>query len=89
MATKSLMLVLVGGLVNSQVALAVRETGSKADETKICRKAEARTGTRIKTGRKCKTAEEWRKEDEERARIPVSLTVTEGQPDGTPRQRPQ
>jgi hypothetical protein len=88
MAARTFVLGLVGSLVAPQLALAAQDP-APAKEAKICRKAEVRTGTRIKTGRKCKIAEEWQKEDEERARIPVSLTVTEGQPDGPTRPRPQ
>jgi hypothetical protein len=52
----------------------------------ICRASERETGSRIRHGRKCKTAEEWAAEDAERARRPASLQVTEGQsvPTGAP-----
>jgi ribosomal protein L40E len=89
MVTRLLMPVLIGALVAPNVAAAIQEATPAEKETKICRKSETRTGTRIKTGRKCKSAEEWQKEDEERSRVPLSLTVTEGQPDGTSRPRPQ
>ena len=52
----------------------------------ICRARERETGSRIRHGRKCKTAEEWAAEDAERARRPASLQITEGQsvPTGQP-----
>jgi hypothetical protein len=52
----------------------------------ICRSSERETGSRIRHGRKCKTAEEWAIEDAERERKPASLRVTEGQsiPTGQP-----
>jgi ribosomal protein L40E len=89
METKHLMLTVIGVLIANGLSAAVQEPASPEKETKICRKSEARTGSRIRTGRRCRTAEEWRKEDEERSRIPPSLTVTEGQPDGLTKQRPQ
>jgi len=45
----------------------------------ICRASERETGSRIRHGRKCKTAEEWAIEDAERDRKPASLGLTEGQ----------
>lgn len=50
----------------------------------ICRESETLTGSRIRTGRRCKTPAEWEKEDAELSRIPPSLRVTEGQNDGHP-----
>lgn len=89
MAARLLMLAVSGALVAPGIALAVQDAVPPEKETKICRQSETRTGSRIRTGRKCRTAEEWRKEDEERARVPLSLTVTEGQNDGHAAQRPQ
>lgn len=89
MAAKLLMLAILGVVVAPDFAQALQEPAPPEKEAKICRQSETRTGTRIRTGRKCRTAEEWRKEDEEKARVPLSLTVTEGQNDGHPPQRPQ
>lgn len=88
MTTGYVVITLVGLLIALEPAIAADRTPLQR-ETKICRASETRTGTRIRTGRKCRTAEEWQKEDEERARIPLSLTVTEGQPEGPARPRPQ
>ena len=88
-ANRLLILAGLGALITSGLALAAQEPAPPEKEAKICRRSEARTGTRIRTGRRCRTAEEWRKEDEERSRIPPTLTVTEGQPDGLTKQRPQ
>ena len=54
--------------------------------TLICRKAEKETGSHIRTGRKCKTAEEWEREDQARENKPANMVVTEGQttPTGAP-----
>ena len=59
----------------------------KAKEPLICRGAARQLGSRIRTPRRCKTAEQWRQEDEARARLPVSGQITEGQDRGA--QRPQ
>ncbi|HEY6661602.1 MAG TPA: hypothetical protein VIZ66_01640 [Sphingomicrobium sp.] len=52
----------------------------------ICRASERETGSRIRHGRKCKTADEWALEDARRDRKPADLRVTEGQstPTGMP-----
>jgi ribosomal protein L40E len=89
MVARLLMSAVFGALIAPELATAIQDPTSTNKETKICRKSETRTGTRIRTGRRCRTAEEWQKEDEERSRVPVSLTVTEGQPDGPTRPRPQ
>jgi hypothetical protein len=47
----------------------------------ICRESEEETGSHIRSGRRCKTEEEWRREDERRGRAPASMRVTEGQGD--------
>jgi hypothetical protein len=60
-----------------------------AKPAKICRENERQTGSHIRTGRICKTAEQWQAEDEARGRVPPSLTVTEGQQDGNPAQPPR
>ncbi len=55
---------------------------------RICRESERKTGSHIRSGRRCLTEEQWRAEDERRDRVPVSLQVTEGQ-DGKGQARPQ
>ena len=42
---------------------------------KICRESEHRTGSHVRSGTVCKTEEQWRIEDEARARIPLTLQV--------------
>ena len=54
----------------------------------ICRESENLTGSHIRTGRRCKTAEQWQIEDAKRDRLPPSLRVTEGQMDGRPPVQP-
>ena len=57
----------------------------------VCREAEGHLGTRVRTARRCLTAEEWQQEDAERERVPVTLRVTAGQGDTPtrPSQTPQ
>ena len=56
----------------------------------VCRESETHLGTRMRTGRRCKTPEQWQEEDAERNRVPVSLRVVPEQGDGAqPTQRPQ
>jgi hypothetical protein len=56
----------------------------------ICRESEQELGSHIRTGRRCKTAEEWRQEDLRRDQISPTMRVTAGQGDAlTPKTRPQ
>lgn len=84
-----LVLATLGIVIAPGFAQAVQAPAPQEKEAKICRESARQTGSHIRTGRKCRTAEEWRKEDEAKARIPPSLTVTEGQNDGHPAQSPR
>ena len=56
----------------------------------MCRESDQTLGSHIRSGRRCKTAEEWQQEDAKRDLVPPSLRVTEGQGDAlTPKTRPQ
>jgi len=58
----------------------------------VCRKSEAELGSHIRSGKRCKTAEEWQQEDLRKSRIPPDLTVVPNRGDGavpTPNTRPQ
>ena len=48
----------------------------------ICRGATRTISSRIRTPRRCRTAEQWRDEDERGNRLPLGAQVTEGQNDG-------
>jgi hypothetical protein len=48
-----------------------------------CRKSEGETGSHIRTGRTCKSPEEWSVYDARREAKPATLRVTEGQDAGT------
>jgi hypothetical protein len=47
----------------------------------VCRESEQETGSHIRSGRRCKTAEEWAHEDQKRVQVPPSMRVTDGQGD--------
>ena len=53
-----------------------------AEQRRICRGGERQLGTRLRTPRRCLTAEQWQREDEAASRLPPSLQVTQGQNDG-------
>ena len=54
----------------------------------ICRQGEKETGSHRRTGKRCKTAEEWAKEDGDRTRLSPSARVTEGQGDSLTKSSP-
>ena len=83
------LLVCVGMAIAPGIAVAAEAPTGPVKERKICREVERTTGSHIRIGRQCRTAEEWRREDEAKSRLPLSLTVTEGQGDGLPAKRPQ
>jgi hypothetical protein len=55
----------------------------------VCRDGEQQTGSHIRTGRQCKTSEEWEHDAERRVNVSPSLRVTAGQPDALTKQRAQ
>ncbi len=62
---------------------------AQAKDRKICREGEQRTGSRIRSQRRCRTIEEWQEADQSKAGLPLSAQITEGQGDALQRQRPQ
>ena len=86
MFAKPLLLAGLGLLIGS-AAFAENAPPQKPKEQRICREAEENLGSHIHSSRRCLTAEEWQREDEAKARTPLSLRVTEGQdhPATTPR----
>ena len=73
--------------------LAAEPVAQPADPPKlklVCRDSERRLGSHVRTGRRCKTPEQWAQEDAERDRVPVTLRVTAGQGDpAQPTRQPQ
>jgi len=88
MAGKSLGLVALT-LTLTAAAFAADPPVPAEKQSQICRGGERRLGTHTRTPRRCRTAEQWQQEDEERGRIPVSLQVTQGQNDGRVTPTPQ
>ena len=90
MLERSFILFAVSAGLVVTAAHASAETLSKADESRrICRGGERQFGSHIRATRRCRTAAQWRIEDEEKAQLPASLQVTQGQSDGTPSRQPQ
>jgi len=71
-----------------RAVLAAEPPEDTQKERLICRGAEKQLSSRLRTPRRCYTAERWQQEDEEKSRIPVSLQRTEGQMDGRPPRPP-
>jgi len=82
MAGKSVTLVALAAALSADRAPAFDPPAPAAEQRLICRGGERRLGTRTRTERRCRTAEQWQREDEERSQLPVSLQVTQGQNDG-------
>jgi hypothetical protein len=85
----SVLLAVGAGLIVS-AAFASDDPSAKAtDSRRICRDSGRQLGSHIRAARRCRTAEQWRLEDEAKAQAPASLRVTEGQNDGQPGRQPQ
>ena len=76
-------------LAASLVAAAPPADPTVEKDRKVCREAEPRLGSRIKTPRRCRTIEQWQQEDEAKSGLPISAQITEGQGDALQKQRPQ
>ena len=87
---KTIAILAVGAGLTVAAAFASAETPSDAKDTRrICRDSGRQLGSHVRTARRCRTAEQWRLEDEEKAQMPSSLRLTEGQNDGHPPRQPQ
>ena len=81
--------ILAAGLGLLTMALAAPDPAPNAqDNRRICRDSERQLGSHIRAARRCRTAEQWRQEDEAKARVPATLRVTEGQNDGQAGRQP-
>ena len=58
------------------------EADAQRDRREICRGGQKSISSRIRTTRRCRSAEAWRQEDEKSARLPLGAQVTTGQNDG-------
>lgn len=92
----SAMLVVLGLTLSVAGTVAAPPARDAEKQPLVCRGGGERSlGSHIRTRRRCRTAEQWRQEDEERNRTPP-LMITEGQNDGRgprsrakPTERPQ
>lgn len=82
MAGKALILIVLTGALSAAGALAADPPAQSRDERLICRGATKQLSSRIRTPRRCRTAQQWQAEDEARGRVPLSAQVTAGQNDG-------
>jgi hypothetical protein len=91
MAGKSLGLIALAITLTAAGALAAADPPAPAGKQRlICRGGgERQLGSHIRTRQRCRTAEQWRQEDEAKANLPVSLQVTQGQNDGRSVRAPQ
>jgi hypothetical protein len=79
-------MILIALLVAAQTAQPANPPKAKL----VCRESQAQLGTHVRSGRRCKTPEQWQQEDAERDRVPVTLRVTAGQGDAAqPTRKPQ
>jgi len=81
MAGKSLLLIALAAILTS-AALAADPPASAEKQQRICRGGERQLGSHTRTRQRCRTAEQWRQEDEAKGNLPLSLQVTQGQNDG-------
>lgn len=89
MAGKPVILIALTVALSAAGALAADPPAPAEKQRRICRGATAQLGSHVRTSRRCRTAEQWQEEDEAKARLPISLQVTQGQNDGRQRPTPQ
>ena len=75
--------------LTSATAVAADPPAPAEKQRRICRGGERQLGSHVRTERRCRTAQEWRLEDEAKANMPVTLQVTQGQNDGRAVRTPQ
>ena len=70
-------------------ALAAEPVAEPARQKQICRAPAKQLGSRTRTQRRCRTAEQWQEEDEGKSGLPLGAQVTQGQNDGQSVRQPQ
>jgi hypothetical protein len=70
-------------------AFAADPPPSSGEQRLICRGGERSLGSHIRAQRRCRTAEQWQRDEEANANLPVTLQVTQGQNDGRVTPTPQ
>jgi len=90
MTRKSLISILLSAALSAGAgAVAADPPTAPEEQRQICRGGAKQLSSRIRTARRCRSAEQWRQEDEEKARMPLSAQVTQGQNDGRQGRAPQ
>lgn len=89
MAGKSLGLVVLAFTLTAAGAFAADPPAQPEKQQRICRGGARQLGSHMRTPQRCRTAEQWREEDEARGNLPVALQVTQGQNDGRSVPTPQ
>jgi hypothetical protein len=89
MAGKSLGLTALAIVLTAAGALAADPPAQPEKQQLICRGGARQLGSHMRTPRRCRTTEQWRRDDEAKANLPVSLQVTQGQNDGRAVPTPQ
>jgi hypothetical protein len=75
--------------VAAGAALADPPASPASKERLVCRGGERQLGSHMRSTRRCRTAEEWRRQEVDAGRMPPSLQVTQGQNDGVQPRTPQ
>ena len=70
-----MLLVMVAAIFSGEAPQHAEESTEPAPQVRICRDHERRTGTRIRSGRVCKTQEQWQADDAERERAPTTMRI--------------
>jgi hypothetical protein len=89
MPGKSPISVAIVASLSSAAAFAVDPPAPAPRPQLICRGGGRSLGSHIPRARRCRTAEQWRQEDDVRDRVPLSVQLIPGQNDGRSTPRPQ
>ena len=82
MAGRSLTLIAMASALAAAAALAQDPPARSGDDRLICRGGLKQLSSRIRTARRCRTAQQWRQEEEAKGPMPLSAQITGSQNDG-------
>ena len=89
MTGRPVILVATALALSAAGAFAADPAPAPQEERQVCRGSAKQLGSRIRRPRRCKTAEQWQAEDEQKGRVPLSVQVTGAQNDGRAAATPQ
>lgn len=89
MVVRSVTLVAMAAALAAAAALAQDPAARSQNERLICRGGLKQLSSRIRTPRRCRTAEQWRQEEDAKGQLPLSAQITTGQNDGRQPTTPQ